>query len=90
MSPFFFTMVLYSGKALRFNDGYEFKLRPSRWLASRMESQCSDPPVSLKDHTVVGHCVVETLQYWPHAPVNLIPQLFHYVKRQPRTERRRW
>jgi hypothetical protein len=29
--------------------------------------------------------VVETLQYWPHNAVSLIPQLFHYEKGQPRT-----
>jgi hypothetical protein len=52
MSPFF-TMVLYSGKALRSNDCYEFKLRPDRWLASRMESQCSALLVSIKDYTIV-------------------------------------
>ena len=29
--------------------------------------------------------MVETLQYWPHTPVSLIPQLFHYKKGQPYT-----
>jgi hypothetical protein len=29
--------------------------------------------------------VVETLQYWPHNAVSLIPRLFHYEKGQPRT-----
>ena len=43
------------------------------------------PPMLIEDHTVVGHRVVETLQYWPHTPVSLIPQLFHYGKRQLRT-----
>ena len=27
----------------------------------------------------------DTLQYWPHTPVSLIPRLFHYGKGQPRT-----
>jgi hypothetical protein len=50
-----------------------------------MESQCNAPPVSIKDGTVVGHRVVKTLQYWPHTPISLIPQLFHYEKGQLRT-----
>ena len=29
--------------------------------------------------------MVETLQYWPHTPVSLIPWLFHYEKGQPHT-----
>ena len=41
--------------------------------------------MSIEDHTVVGHLVVETLQYWPHTPVSLIPRLFHYEKGQPCT-----
>ena len=35
------------------------------------------------------HCrpiVVETLQYWPHTLVRLIPRVFHYLKDQPCTE----
>jgi hypothetical protein len=50
-----------------------------------MESQCSAPPVSIEDRTVVGHRVVETLQYWPYTLISLIPRLFHYKKGQLRT-----
>jgi hypothetical protein len=50
-----------------------------------MESQCSALLVSIEDYTVVGHRVVDTLQYWPHTPVSLIPRLFHYGKGQPCT-----
>ena len=42
-------------------------------------------PVSIEDRTIVGHRVVETLQYWPHTLVSLIPWLFHYGKRELHT-----
>jgi hypothetical protein len=75
-----------SGFVLKYENDHVFNMRPDRILACvKFGLDVVTPHVSIEDRTVVGLLMFETLQYWPHTSVSLIPRLFLNLKRQLHT-----